>query len=71
MRMTVDFGKGFTVTKSQNMCLFYLNFQNSYALRTELSWTHYRLLMRVESGQARQFYLDECVKSAWSTSRVH
>jgi predicted nuclease of restriction endonuclease-like (RecB) superfamily len=69
-RMTADFGKGFTVTNLQNMRLFYLNFQNSYALRTELSWTHYRLLMRVESEQARQFYLDECVKSAWSTRQL-
>jgi predicted nuclease of restriction endonuclease-like (RecB) superfamily len=69
-RMTADFGKGFTVTNLQNMRLFYLNFQNSYALRTELSWTHYRLLMRIESEQARQFYLDECVKSAWSTRQL-
>lgn len=42
---------------------FYLNFPNSYALRSELSWTHYRLLMRVENENARQFYLDEAVKS--------
>ncbi len=69
-RMTADFGKGFTVTNLQNMRLFYLTFQNSYALRTELSWTHYRLLMRVESEQARQFYLDECVKSVWSTRQL-
>ncbi len=69
-RMTADFGKGFTVTNLQNMRLFYLNFQNSYALRTELSWTHYRLLMRVENEQARQFYLDECAKSGWSTRQL-
>ena len=69
-RMTADFGKGFTVTNLQNMRLFYLSFQNSYALRTELSWTHYRLLMRVENEQARQFYLDECVKSVWSTRQL-
>ncbi|MDL2207575.1 PDDEXK nuclease domain-containing protein [Desulfovibrio sp. OttesenSCG-928-M16] len=69
-QLTADFGKGFTATNLQNMRLFYLNFQNSYALRTELSWTHYRLLMRVENEQARQFYLDECVKSVWSTRQL-
>lgn len=69
-RMTADFGKGFTTTNLQNMRLFYLNFQNSYALRTELSWTHYRLLMRVENEQARQFYLEECAKSVWSTRQL-
>jgi predicted nuclease of restriction endonuclease-like (RecB) superfamily len=69
-RMTADFGKGFTVVNLQNMRLFYQTFPNSYALRTELSWTHYRLLMRVGSEQARQFYLDECVKSVWSTRQL-
>ena len=49
---------------------FYLNFPNSYALRSELSWTHYRLLMRVENENARQFYLDEAVKSQWSTRQL-
>ena len=47
-QMTQDFGKGFTVANLKNMRQFYLTFPNGYALRSELSWTHYRLLMRVE-----------------------
>lgn len=69
-RMTSDFGKGFTVANLKNMRQFYLTFPNSYTLRSELSWSHYRLLMRVENEQARQFYLDECVKSMWSTRQL-
>ena len=65
--MTKDFGKGFTVANIKNMRQFYQTFPNGYALRSELSWTHYRLLMRVENDTARQFYLDEAVKSQWST----
>ena len=49
---------------------FYLIFPNGYALRSELSWTHYRLLMRVENDNARQFYMDEAVKSQWSTRQL-
>ena len=49
---------------------FYLIFPNGYALRSELSWTHYRLLMRVENDNARQFYTDEAVKSQWSTRQL-
>ena len=49
---------------------FYLTFPKSHALRDQLTWTHYRLLMKVESERARQFYLDECVKSAWSTRQL-
>jgi predicted nuclease of restriction endonuclease-like (RecB) superfamily len=43
--------------------------QKSYALRSQLSWTHYRLLMRVESEAARNYYLEEAVSQNWS-SRV-
>lgn len=69
-QMTQDFGKGFTVANLKNMRQFYLTFPNRYALRSELSWTHYRLLMRVENDHARQFYLDEAVKSQWSTRQL-
>ena len=50
--MTKDFGKGFTVANLKNMRQFYQTFPNGYALRSELSWTHYRLLMRVENDTA-------------------
>lgn len=69
-RMTADFGKGFTVANLKNMRQFYVTFPNGYALRSELSWTHYRLLMRVENDNARQFYMDEAVKSQWSTRQL-
>ena len=68
--MTADFGKGFTVANLKNMRQFYVTFPNGYALRSELSWSHYRLLMRVENEQARQFYLDESAKSVWSTRQL-
>ncbi len=69
-KMTLDFGKGFTVANLQNMRLFYLTFQNFYTLCSKLSWSHYRLLMRVESEQARQFYLEECAKAGWSVRQL-
>lgn len=62
-QMTQDFGKGFTVSNLKNMRQFYLTFPNGYALHSELSWTHYRLLMRVENDKAREFYMQEAVKS--------
>lgn len=69
-QMTNDFGKGFTVANLKNMRQFYLTFPKSYALRSELSWTHYRLLMRVENENARQFYIEETIKSNWSTRQL-
>lgn len=69
-QMTRDFGKGFTVTNLKYMRQFYLTFPNSHALRDELSWTHYRSLIRVENEKARAFYLEESIKSGWSTRQL-
>ncbi|MFI3169435.1 MAG: DUF1016 N-terminal domain-containing protein [Faecalibacterium sp.] len=69
-QLTEEFGKGFTNANLKNMRQFYLTFPIRYALRSELSWTNYRLLMRVENETARVFYEDECVKSNWSTRQL-
>ncbi len=60
-KLTKEFGKGFSERNLQLMRQFYLSFQNTNALRSELSWTHYRSLMRVEDKEARDFYLEEAV----------
>ncbi|MDR1458950.1 MAG: DUF1016 N-terminal domain-containing protein [Bacteroidales bacterium] len=46
-----------TETNLKYMRQFYRFFDKSHALRDELSWTHYRLLLKVESEQARQFFI--------------
>ncbi len=69
-QMTGDFGKGFTVTNLSYMRQFYLAFPNRHTLCDKLSWSHYRLLMRVENESARQFYIDESVKSSWSVRQL-
>jgi len=68
--LTKEFGKGYTVRNLRNMRAFYKAFPIRNALRSELSWTHYRLLLKVEDEAARRFYLDECVKSNWSTRQL-
>jgi predicted nuclease of restriction endonuclease-like (RecB) superfamily len=95
LKLSKDFGKGFSVANLENFRKFYLTFppgKNSYALRTELqganilytvedspndqkphalrrelNWTHYRLLMRVENEAAREFYKEEAIEQNWST----
>lgn len=69
-QMTADFGKGFTVTNLSYMRQFYLTFPNRHALRDKLSWTHYRMIMKVDNEAARQFYIDECAKANWSTRQL-
>lgn len=40
------------------------------ALRPELSWTHYRLLLRVEDQRAREWYMHEAADQQWSTRQL-
>jgi len=47
--LTGEFGKGFDDRNLRNMRAFYQVFPIWHAVRTELSWTHYRALLRVTS----------------------
>lgn len=48
-RLTAEFGKGFDARNLRNMRAFYTAFPIWNAVRTELSWTHYRTLIRIEN----------------------
>ena len=69
-RLTKEFGKGFSVRTLQQMKKFYVMFPNTNALRSQLTWTHYRLLLSVENEQARQWYMNEAIASAWSSRQL-
>ena len=69
-KLSAEFGQGFSERNLQMMRQFYMTFPIPYALRSELSWTHYRELMRVQDEAARQFYLEEAVKSVWSSRQL-
>ncbi len=66
-RLTNELGKGFTVTNLKYMRSFYGAFKKGHALRDQLSWTHYRLLLKVEREGARKYYMDEAAENNWST----
>ena len=65
--LTSEFGKGFDVSNLRYMRLFYNAFPIRDALRHELSWTHYRTLLRVEGDAARQWYMTEAASQGWTT----
>lgn len=70
VRLTEEFGKGFTEANLRNMRQFYQYFPNCYALRSELTWTHYRLLIRVQDEAARQWYMNEAAEQTWSSRQL-
>lgn len=61
-----EFGKGFDARNLRNMRQFYQTFPIWNAVRTELSWTHYRRLIRIENQQARDWYISESIVNHWS-----
>ena len=69
-RLTADFGKGFDARELRKMRQFYLQFQKWDALRPELSWTHYRLLLRVDNPDAREWYMNEAAAENWSSRQL-
>ena len=52
------------------MRLFYQTFKNCDALRHELSWSHYRILLRVKDETVRNWYMNEAANQTWSTSQL-
>ena len=69
-RLTAEFGKGFDESNLRKMRQFYSTFSIRDTLCPELSWSHYRLLMRVQDEKARNFYTEEAVKSGWSVRQL-
>src|SRR5882757_6961278 len=63
--LAAEFGRGFDVSNLRHMQVFYQAFPIREALRPELSWTHYRTLLRVESDSARRWYMNEA--AGWTT----
>ena len=66
-KLTAEFGKGFTKRNLHAMRQFYLQFPIVHALRAQLTWTHYRSLIRVENPKAREIYMNEAADNQWST----
>lgn len=64
--LTSEFGKGFSSANLRNFRQFYLTYPICYTLCSKLTWSHNRLIMRLESAKARSYYLKEAAEQGWS-----
>lgn len=67
--LNAEFGKGFSYANLRNFRQFYLTYPNSeicYTLCSKLTWSHNRLIMRIDDANARNYYLQECSNQNWS-----
>ncbi|WP_339706091.1 PDDEXK nuclease domain-containing protein [Algoriphagus aquimarinus] len=65
-----DFGSGYSF-RQLNFCRqFYLTFPIMNALRSQLNWTQYRLLIRIEDVDKRTYYIEETCNNNWSARQL-
>ena len=68
-QLSKELGKGFSKRTLWDYKKFYLTFPNikdSAHTCAQLTWSHIRLIMRVENTQARNYYLQETAEQHWS-----
>ena len=68
--LTDGFGKGFSIANLKNMRQFYQTFPKFDELATQrvanLSWSHLRLIMRLDDAKERAYYLQEASAQHWT-----
>ena len=69
-RTNAEVGKGFDESNLRYMRLFYQTFKNCDTLRHELTWSHYRMMIRVKDETARNWYMNEAANQTWSTRQL-
>ena len=68
LRLSKEFGKGFSKTNLKQMKSFYLAYGKGQTVSDQfkLSWSHYLILMRIENINERNFYEIESIENNWS-----
>jgi hypothetical protein len=72
--LSASFGKGFSYANLRNFRQFYLTYPDQaicYTVCSKLSWSHLRLIMRVESSQAIDYYCREARWQNWMLASNH
>lgn len=65
-----EFGDGFAIRNLNRFRQFYRKFPIVSALRTQLSWTHYKSLLSINGEDKIEFYIQETVKNGWTSRQM-
>jgi len=61
-----QYGSGFGRRQLERARLFYRTYPIASALRTQLNWMQYRLLISIQDKDKREYYESEAVNNAWT-----
>jgi predicted nuclease of restriction endonuclease-like (RecB) superfamily len=65
-----EYGSGFSKRQLELFRQFYRTFPNANTLYSHLSWSQYKLLIRLDSQDKREFYVAETVKNNWTVRQL-
>ncbi len=68
--LETEYGTSFSVRQLELCRQFFRVFPNTNAVRSQLNWTQYRLLIRIEDEPKREYYIAEATKNNWTTRQL-
>ncbi|MEA2046831.1 MAG: PDDEXK nuclease domain-containing protein [Campylobacterota bacterium] len=60
------YGSGYSIRQLELMRQFYRTFPNTNAVHSQLNWSQYKLLIRIDDNDKREFYINESIKNSWN-----
>lgn len=69
-KLTKEFGKGFSKRNLERMRKFYIYFPIATTVSSQLSWSHYLEIIKIEEESKRNFYINETINSRWSVREL-
>ncbi len=66
LEIGAEFGSGFSVRQLERARQFYRTYPIATALRTQLNWYQYRLLIQIDDNDKREYYELEAANNNWT-----
>jgi len=70
VKLSNDFGRGFSKRNLERMRKFYLYYPIATNLLSQLTWSHYLELIKIKEKEKRDFYMHECINSNWDVREL-
>lgn len=69
-QLVAEYGENFSSRNLQLSRQFYLTYPIVNSVSSLLTWTHYKILIRLEDASKRAFYMAETDKNAWTVRQL-
>lgn len=70
LKLSKDFGRGFSTRNLKRMRKLYLYYPKRTTLLSQLTWSHYLELIKIKDEDKRNLYMHECINSNWDVREL-